>query len=127
VLISAVHDAAARAVSYARSLQASETRALYFVLEAEGMEELQEQWFDRGFDIRLDLVEAPFRDLTTPLLDEVRRFSSRPDTVVAVVMPELLVRHWWQAPLHNQTALFVKRELLFEPRVILSSVPYRWQ
>jgi len=35
----------------------------------------------------------------SPLLDEVGRFSP----------------------------LFVKRELLFEPRVILSSVPYRWE
>jgi amino acid transporter len=127
VLISGVNDATARAVNYAKSLQAAETRALYFVLDRGGLEEIQEQWFERGFDIRLDLVDAPFRDLTAPLLDEVRRFSSRQDTVVAVVMPELLVKHWWQAPLHNQTALFVKRELLFEPRVILSSVPYRWE
>jgi len=127
VLISGVKDATARAVSYARSLQAAETRALYFALEPGGLEEMQEHWFERGFDIRLDLVDAPFRDLTGPLLDEVRRFSSREDTVVAVVMPELLVKHWWQVPLHNQTALFVKRELLFEPRVILSSVPYRWE
>jgi hypothetical protein len=27
--------------------------------------------------------------------------------------------------LHNQRALFIKRLLLFEPRVILSSVPYQ--
>jgi amino acid permease-like protein len=127
VLVSAIHDATARAVNYARSLQAAETRGLYFALDPGGIEELQEQWFERGFDVPLDLVDAPFRDLTGPLLDEVRRFSSRADTVVAVVMPELLVQHWWQIPLHNQTALFVKRELLFEPRVILSSVPYRWE
>jgi hypothetical protein len=125
VLISGVNDASARAVNYARSLQAAETRALYFVLDHEGTTGIQERWFERRFGIRLDLVDAPFRDLTGPLLDEVRRFSSREDTVVAVVMPELLVKHWWHVPLHNQTALFVKRELLFEPRVILSSVPYR--
>jgi amino acid transporter len=127
VLVSAVHDATARAVNFARSLQAAETRGLYFALDPGGTAEIQNQWWDQGFDVPLDLVEAPFRDLTGPLLDEVRRFSSRADTVVAVVMPELLVRHWWQIPLHNQTALFVKRELLFEPRVILSSVPYRWE
>jgi hypothetical protein len=127
VLVSAVHDATARAVNYAKSLQAAETRGLFFALDPGGIDEIQEQWWERGFDVPLDLVEAPFRDLTGPLLDEVRRFSYRVDTVVAVVMPELLVQHWWQIPLHNQTALFVKRELLFEPRVILSSVPYRWE
>jgi hypothetical protein len=30
----------------------------------------------------------------------------------------------WVRPLHNQRALYIKRLLLFEPRVILSSVPY---
>jgi hypothetical protein len=30
-----------------------------------------------------------------------------------------------QRLLHNQRALYIKRLLLFEPRVILTSVPYR--
>ena len=38
-------------------------------------------------------------------------------------MPEL-VFSGWRALLHNQRALYVKRLLLFEERVILSSVPY---
>jgi hypothetical protein len=54
----------------------------------------------------------------------VRRFTSRPDTLVNVVLPEFIVSHWWQLPLHNQNALFVKRLLLTEPRVVLSSVPF---
>jgi amino acid transporter len=125
VLVSGVHDATARAVIYARSLQAAETRAIFFALDPEGSEGIERKWADRGFDIPLDVVEAPFRDLTSPVLEEVRRFSVREDTVVSVVLPELLVRRWWHFPLHNQNALFIKRLLLFEPRVILSSVPYR--
>ena len=39
-------------------------------------------------------------------------------------MPELVVRGWRRL-LHNQRALYIKRILLFEPRVILSSVPYQ--
>ena len=45
-------------------------------------------------------------------------------SVAVVVMPELVV-HGWRRLLHNQRALYLKRLLLFEPRVILSSVPYR--
>jgi len=33
------------------------------------------------------------------------------------------VNHWWQLPLHNQNALFIKRLFLSEDRVVLSSVP----
>jgi hypothetical protein len=45
-------------------------------------------------------------------------------TIAVVIMPELVV-HGWRRLLHNQRALYLKRLLLFEPRVILSSVPYR--
>jgi hypothetical protein len=40
------------------------------------------------------------------------------------VMPEIVVRGWARV-LHNQRALYIKRTLLFEPHVILSSVPYQ--
>ena len=42
---------------------------------------------------------------------------------MSVVMPELVFTGW-QSLLHNQRALYLKRLLLFEPRVILSSVPF---
>jgi hypothetical protein len=41
-----------------------------------------------------------------------------------VVMPELVVRGPSRL-LHNQRALYLKRLLLFEPRVILTSVPFQ--
>ncbi len=41
-----------------------------------------------------------------------------------VVVPELIVSKWRHLLLHNQNALFVKRLFLFEPNVVLSSVPY---
>ena len=43
--------------------------------------------------------------------------------VVSVVMPELIFSGWPRL-LHNQRALYIKRLLLFEPQVLLSSVPY---
>ena len=75
--------------------------------------------------VALDIVEAPFRDLTAPVLDEVRRVTQRPDAVCAVIVPELVVKNWWHNFLHNQRPLFLKRLLLFEPNVILCSVPYQ--
>ena len=43
--------------------------------------------------------------------------------MVNVIVPEVIVSHWWQLPLHNQNALFIKRLFLFEDRVVLTSVP----
>jgi hypothetical protein len=45
-------------------------------------------------------------------------------TEVIVVMPELVVCGLSRA-LHNQRALYLKRLLLFDPRVILVSVSYQ--
>jgi amino acid transporter len=124
VFVSGVHDGTIRALNYAASLEASETRAVYFDLDPEAAHRMQEEWGERGCQIPLDIVEAPFRDLTGPILEEVRRFTARPDTLVIVVLPEFVVRKWRHWLLHNQAALFVKRLLLYEPRVILSSVPF---
>ena len=123
VFLSGVNDLTIRAVNYAKTLDASITRAIYFDLDPEAAHRLEGEWFDAGLEIPLDIVEAPFRDLTGPMLEEVRRYSSDPGTVVNVIVPEVIVSHWWQLPLHNQNALFIKRLFLFEDRVVLTSVP----
>jgi amino acid transporter len=124
VFVSAVHDATVRAVNYARSLQASETRAIYFDMDPDQERRLEAEWATSGLEVPLDIVEAPFRDLAGPMLEEVRRHTERPDTLVLVVIPELVLTKWRHLLLHNQNALFIKRLMLFEPQVVLASVPY---
>jgi amino acid transporter len=124
ILVSGVHGASLRAVNYARSLRLSDTRAVYFAFDADEAHRLRAEWQRREVDIPLDVLEAPFRDLGDPLLAYLRRLTEDGESVVNVIMPELVVRGWRRL-LHNQRALYVKRLLLFEPRVILSSVPYQ--
>jgi amino acid transporter len=124
VFVSAVNDVTVRAINYARTLDATVTRAIYFDLDPEKAHRLEQGWFGAGLEVPLDIVEAPFRDLTRPMLDEVRRFSTHPNVVVNVIVPEVIVSHWWQLPLHNQNALFIKRLFLYEDRVVLTSVPF---
>jgi hypothetical protein len=123
VFVSSVNDITIRAVNYASSLEATETRAVFFDIDPEKALDLETRWLRSGIQIPLDVVEAPFRDLSIPMMAEVRRFTDRPDTVVNLIVPEFIVTKWWQLPLHNQTALFVKRLFLFEERVVLTSVP----
>lgn len=124
VFVSAVHDATIRAVNFAVSLGAPETRAVTFELDPGGAQKVAGEWFDRRLGIPLDVVEAPFRDLTGPMLEEVRHYTARLDTVVNVVIPEFLVGKRRHYLLHNQNALFIKRLFLYEQRALLSSVPY---
>ncbi|HEV3475783.1 MAG TPA: APC family permease, partial [Actinomycetota bacterium] len=123
--VAAPHDATIRAMNYAESLNAHETRAVYVATEPEEVPGFLDEWAERGINMDLDVVEAPFRDMGPPVLEEVRRITREPGTLAAVVLPEFLVTRWWHRILHNNRALFIKRLLLFEPRVVLSSVPYQ--
>jgi amino acid transporter len=122
--VSAVHAATARAVVYAKSLNAATVTALYFVLDPEEELGVMHDWFEWRMGVPLSIVEAPFRDLTSPMLDEIRKYTAHEGTVVTVILPELVVRRRWEHLLHNQTALFLKRLLLFEPGVVVTSVPF---
>lgn len=124
VPVAAVDNASIRAVRYAKSLRPTDMEAVYFATDPSDMATLLREWGESAMDIPLSVVEAPFRDLGQPMLQEVRRHTVRGDTIVTVVLPEVIVRRWWQHILHRQTALYFKRLLLFEPGVVVTSVPY---
>jgi len=124
VFISAVHDATVRAVNYARSLRMPETRAVFFAMDESEIEEIQRGWQERRIPIALDIVEAPFRDLTARCWrrsagshrgrTRSRRSSCRSWSFVSGGTTSC-----------TSAAVFIKRLLLFEPGVILSSVPFQ--
>jgi amino acid transporter len=124
VLVDAVSAASMRAVNYASTLEVEDVRAVTFAFSPEEGRAMREAWARQGPRVPLEVDEAPYRDLGRPLLRYLRRLTSDEDTAVLVLMPELYVRGWRRL-LHNQRALYVKRLLLFEPRVVLASVPYQ--
>jgi amino acid transporter len=124
ILVADVNAASMRALNYAQSLDADDLRAVFFATAADEARELGEAWAHADTAVPLDVLEAPYRDIGDPLLAYIRELTGRPDVAVNVVMPELVL-HGWARFLHNQRALYIKRLLLFEPGVILTSVPYQ--
>ena len=124
VLVSSVNAASMRAVNYARTLGIKDTRAVNFAFSAEEAESLRREWVRHGPRIPLEIDDASYRDIGTPLRTYIRQLTGDGRTEVVLVMPELVVGGLSRA-LHNQRALYLKRLLLFEPRVILASVPYQ--
>jgi amino acid transporter len=123
--VSGTNDASLRAIDYALGLHGDETFGLSVALDAQDAKRLRSGWEYESLPLGLEVVESPFRDIGGPLLRRIREVTADPDAVCVVVMPELIVSHWWERILHNQRALYLKRLLLFEERVILASVPYR--
>jgi hypothetical protein len=124
VLLANVHAGAMRAISYAEALGVEDIRAVSFAFDGEDGGRFRAEWQRAGLTLPLDLSDAPYRDIGTPLRAYIRELTADPDTVVNVVMPEMVVRGSARL-LHNQRALYIKRILLFERHVILSSVPYQ--
>jgi amino acid transporter len=73
----------------------------------------------------LVIIESPYRSLAGPLLAYIRAaHETHPQDTLVVVLPEFVPGHWWEQLLHSQTALRLKAALLFEPGVVVVSVPY---
>jgi amino acid transporter len=124
VPVARVNAVSLRASIYARSLGVAETSAVYFAYDDADASRIARDWSRHEIPLPLEIIEAPFRDIGEPLLERIGKITADPEALAVVVMPELVVRGP-ERLLHNQRALYVKRLLLFQPRVILTSVPYQ--
>lgn len=125
VLVGNVHGGAVQALSYAKSLNPNYLVAVRLVEGDEEADEVQKLWLSAGFDIPLETVYSPYRELRKPLLEFLDRLDEQYENDnVTVIIPEFVVRHWWENILHNQSALRIKRWLLFRRGTMVTSVPY---
>ncbi|GAA2674576.1 MULTISPECIES: APC family permease [Actinosynnema] len=126
VLVSTLHMPTLRALAYAKATRPDVLEAVTVNVDDGDTRKLVRSWEKEGFKVPLKVVESPYREITKPVLDYVKRIrTANPRDVVTVFIPEYVVGRWWESILHNQSALRLKGRLLFEPGVMVTSVP--WQ
>ncbi|GAC80256.1 APC family permease [Gordonia malaquae] len=126
VLVSTLHLPTRRALRYARATRPDVLEALTVNVDDRETRKLVSEWEDSDVTIPLKVVASPYREVTRPIISYVRRIRREsPRDVITVFIPEYVVGHWWEQILHNQSALRIKTRLLFEPGVMVTSVP--WQ
>ncbi|MFI6367867.1 APC family permease [Nocardia sp. NPDC050630] len=126
VLVSGWTKAARRAVQFARATRPDTLTAITVNVDDADTRLLDQQWERRNVIIPLKVIESPYREITRPVLDYIKRLRrDQPRDVVSIFIPEYVVGHWWENLLHNQSSLRLKARLLFEPGVMVTSVP--WQ
>ncbi len=126
VLVSKLHLPTLRALAYARATRPDLLEAITVSVDDAETRELVHKWQDSEVTVPLKVIASPYREVTRPVLDYVKRITNEsPRTVVTVFIPEYVVGHWWEGVLHNQSALRLKGRLLFMPNVMVTSVP--WQ
>jgi amino acid transporter len=125
---------AQRALQFALTLS-PDIRAVHVATEEE-TNALRDQW-DKlvGEPLRLtgrtppELVNlpSPYRMILKPILEYVLQIEKdNPDRQIAVIVPELVEKHWYHYPLHNQRAELLKALLLLHgsTRIVLINVPW---
>ena len=128
VLVSKLHLPTLRAIGYASAARPSSIQAVTVEVYEDDVTELKKQWLEREISVPLTVVASPYREITRPVVDFVKRMrSENPNDIVTVYIPEYVLGHWWEQLLHNQSALRLKSRLLFQRRVVVASVPYQLQ
>lgn len=126
VLVSKLHLPTKRALIYARATRPDTLEAITVNVDEADTRQLVNEWESSDINVPLKVIASPYREVTRPVVDYVRRVRKEsPRDVITVFIPEYVVGHWWEQILHNQSALRLKTRLLFEPGVMVTSVP--WQ
>jgi hypothetical protein len=123
-----------RALQFGLSLS-PDLRAVHVAAEDEA-DTLRDQWRS---DVELPVTRAgrpapeliilpsPYRLILRPILEYVLKIEQeQPDRQIAIIVPELVERHWYHYPLHNQRAELLKALLLLHgsQRIVLINVPW---
>ncbi|TMD60405.1 MAG: APC family permease [Chloroflexi bacterium] len=112
------------ALQIARQMSGDVT-AVLVASDPEEAKRFGQRWRKLVPDIPLVIIESPYRSLIRPLLAYIDAIDKggkkRP---VMVILSEFVPRHWWEWPLHNQTALRLKLALFFRPNTVVLDVPY---
>jgi hypothetical protein len=72
-------------------------------------------------------VKSTYRTILSPLMDYVLQLEDEyPGRKIAVLLPELVVRHWWENLLHGQRVQLLKLLLLLKgnQRIVVVNIPW---
>jgi len=123
IFVAQVNSLTARALALARALSPNDVRAVTISNDPVQTERLRATWTELGIKVPLEVVDSPYREFVKTAVAYVRSLHPSVEHTVTVVVPELVVEHWWEELLHNQDALRLKGSLLREPWVVVMSIP----
>jgi amino acid transporter len=79
---------------------------------------------------QLVTLKSPYRFILSPVMDFVlQKEKELENRQIAVLVPELVVKHWWENALHNQRANVLKLMLLLKgnQRILVINIPWYLQ
>ncbi|MEO8973221.1 MAG: amino acid permease, partial [Ktedonobacteraceae bacterium] len=118
-----------QSLAYARSIT-SHVTAAHVAIDIHDADVIQEAWMalqknaPKDEESQMVIIESPYRSLSGPLLAYIDAMHELfPEDALTVMLPEYVVSHWWEFPLHNQTAFRLKTALLSHPGIVVTNIP----
>lgn len=109
------------------NVQSDEPDAISHVWEKMVLEPIREHQDARHVEPELVTVTSNYRTILSPLMDYILKLEDEnPGRKIAVLLPELVVRHWWENLLHNQRVQLLKLMLLLRgnQRIVVVNIPW---
>jgi hypothetical protein len=76
---------------------------------------------------KLEILQSPYRYVLQPMVEYILKAEKESEVrKVCVLVPELVVLHWWENLLHNRRANLLKAILLVRGtrRIIVINIPW---
>jgi hypothetical protein len=128
VLIDSLNKASLKAINFAKHISGLDKNitAFHVCINEEATKKLSNKWKECNLDIPLVIETAPYRNIMHPLMQyiESRELNTKPGDMITIVMPQFVVKHWWDNIFHSQSALFIKSKLLHDRHIAIVTVPY---
>lgn len=124
VPIESINKSSIRALRFAKTIS-DNVIAFCVSTDEESGKKVQERYGMLKNDIPLIIKYSPFRRVVDPLLKfiESTEYDYKKGDMITVILPQFSVKRWWHKVLHNQTRVFVERELLKHKHIVVAVMP----
>jgi amino acid transporter len=124
VPVAGMHRGVLKALQYALTLS-SDVRAVHIEIEGSHNPRVQQMWENWAPEVLLEVVQSPYRELATPLLEYAQKAHSEEGfDYVTILVSEFVTDSPWEAMLHNHSALWLQFALRNEPKTPVLSLRY---
>lgn len=123
--ISGISKVVAQSISYAKGIS-DDIVAVTVDFDDEHAGQMREKWEKWNPNVPLIILRSPYRTVIAPLLKYIDTLEKEKegDAFITVLVPQFIVRKWWHALLHNQTAFLLKAALIYRKDVVVSTIPF---
>ncbi|NYJ21325.1 APC family permease [Glaciibacter psychrotolerans] len=125
VLVGKMQKPVLKALDYAIAARHDSLEAIHVSIDDDETKQLKHDWIAQNIQVRLRIVQSPYRDISWPLINYVKEHrAAHGSEVITVYTPIYIVGHWWENLLHNHKARRIRQKLMLVHGVTIALVPW---